>query len=433
MLQKDKPAKINDIPFADVLALSAFRSLWFGQICSQLAGNTLLFVLGLRVYQTTGSNTAVSGLFLVYGLAAFFFGMAGGTIVDKFDKRLILMFCDLLRAIGVFGFLLFPGQIIATYFLMFIHATVTQLYVPAEAPTIPRLVPPQYLMAANSLFSFTYFSSLALGSILAGPLLRLFGPTGIFFFLAFLFIIAAINVGKIPKEESLATVFIRLRGMKVDYIVKRVFTNAKAGIEYVLKSKTLCEALMLLAGTQVVLAILGTLGPGFADKMLEIDIRDASLIITGPAVLGILFGALWVGSVGSRINPEDLIKNGILWSGIILLIISFLVRLKFFPIVANLFHEGFLLPIILVLFFLLGVANSFLDVPANSILQKTAVGEMRGRVYGMLTAAVGGIGIFPVVLGGIMADAMGAGSVIFFLGLLIIGLAWYRLRYNKQT
>jgi hypothetical protein len=77
------------------------------------------------------------------------------------------------------------------------------------------------------------------------------------------------------------------------------------------------------------------------------------------------------------------------------------------------------------------VANSLLDVPANSILQEEAQGDMRGRVYGMLTALVGGVGILPVVIGGILADTLGVGKVIFALGCVVLSYGVYRMKYNK--
>jgi len=83
------------------------------------------------------------------------------------------------------------------------------------------------------------------------------------------------------------------------------------------------------------------------------------------------------------------------------------------------------------LFFFLGVANSMLDVPANSALQKEASGAMRGRVYGLLTAAVGGVGMLPIVLTGVLADVIGPGKVIFALGGLITLYGLWRMRYNR--
>ena len=57
---------------------------------------------------------------------------------------------------------------------------------------------------------------------------------------------------------------------------------------------------------------------------------------------------------------------------------------------------------------------------------------MRGRVYGILTAAVGGVGMVPVIIGGVLADVVGVGRVILLLGLLILAYGIYRMKYNKE-
>ncbi len=418
--------------FSEVIAIQGFRSLWVGQIFSQLAINSLLFVLALRIYQITGSNAAVSGLFLVYGIPAVLFGMAAGTIVDKLDKRLILFTCDIVRSMLIASFILFSKNIYAIYMLTLLNAIITQFYVPAEAPSIPRMVSSTQLVTANSLFSFTYFSSLAVGSIFAGPFLRVFGPNGVFAFISVLFLFAAWNVWYVPSQIEKNLSVTRVSSMSLLYILRRIWANIAEGISYIRESRVLTESLLLLAGTQVIIALLGTLGPGFADRVLQIDIRDASLIITGPVVLGIILGALWVGFEGNKLSSNSLIHQGIIGAGSILMLISLVAPLKSMGLFTGFLQNEILLPIILVLFFSLGVANSFLDVPANSILQRESQGKMRGRVYGLLTAAVGGVGILPVVLGGVLADVVGSGKVLFLLGVCIAGYGVYRIRYNKN-
>ena len=157
-----KPANdgVNHASYLEVLGIPGFRFLWFGQIFSQLAVNTLLFVLALRLYQTTGTNTAVTGLFLAYGIPAVLFGMIAGTAVDHLDKRRVLMYCDILRAVLVFCLFFISGNIFLVYLVTLVNAVITQFYVPAEAPIIPHLVTGDRLVPANSLFSFTYYLSL---------------------------------------------------------------------------------------------------------------------------------------------------------------------------------------------------------------------------------------------------------------------------------
>jgi MFS family permease len=428
-MKNPMPAVRSAVPA--VLAIPAFRALWFGQVASQLAMNMLLFLLGLLLYERTGSNAAVSGLFLAYGVPAVFFGMLAGVVVDRLDRRAVLMLCDITRALLMIPLYFTFQNVGLVYVFVFVNAIINQFYVPAEAPTIPQLVPPELLVTANSLFSFTYYTSMALGFVLAGPLLRIFGETGGFALIAVLFVLAAASVSRIPRLGAGLRSFARIGGYSVSYIFMRIKGDLTAGISYVSSVPALKDALLLLTATQIILAMLGTLGPGFADRIIGIDITHASTLIIGPVVLGIVAGALWVGSRGFRIAPGKLIRVGILSAGILLMALSVGARIaRTQGLSAH--PTAFGLAVFGVLFFLLGVANSFLDVPANSVLQKESQGSMRGRVYGVLAAAVGGVGMLPVVAGGFLADAIGVGKVILLLGAVVFGYGILRMRYNRS-
>lgn len=412
-----------------VLKVGQFRSLWIGQIFSQIATSSLIFVLGILVFKNTGSNTAVSLLFLVYGVPAVLFGMVAGTIVDKLEKRSVLLTCDLLRAVLVLAFAIFSRNMAVIYFFTFVNAILTQFYIPSAAPTIPYLVGKGAIVSANSLFSLTYFSSLAIGSVFAGPMLKAFGPFWVFLILSVFFLTASFFESRIPRilGKGLARPF---SFSDAGYYVDRVGVNLKEGLVYLKRSPVISDALLLLLGTQVMLAVLGTLAPGFAVRVLEIPVNDASLYIMGPAVLGIMLGALWIGNVGYKIAIWTLIRTGLIAAGIILIIVSVTVRLSRLPGIELFFTRSLVLPVEFLLFFLLGVANSLLDVPANSMLQEHSEGEMRGRIYGLLTSAVGGVGILPVVIGGVLADTIGVGKVIFFLGVVVLGYGILRMKYS---
>lgn len=423
----------SDGSIREVLKVSSFRHLWLGQMFSQLAVNMMLFVMALRVYQATSSNTAVSILYLCFGLPAVVFAMVAGVVVDHLDKRVVLIVCNIIRAILIGGLLIFPDRLFIMYVLAFFNAVVTQFYVPAEAPMIPRLVPQKLLVSANSLFTFTYYTSMASGFILAGPLLRHAGPFIAFIIICGLFTVAAYNVTQVRLNDGVKFNFKRLTTYNIFYLVSRIMQDLAEALRAVSKSGSLMDALLLLSGTQVVLAILGILGPGFADRVLEIEVTDVSIIILGPAVAGIVFGALWVGTYGVRYKSKVLVNAGILSAGFMLFLVALLVRLERATAMSWLFNQSFVIPLALLLFFLLGIANSLVDVPANSTLQKEADGDMRGRVYGILTAAVGGIGVLPVVAGGILADAVGVGRVILILSIAIVAYGIWRVRYNKNV
>lgn len=429
---REKIANNPKNAFLRVMSLAGFRHLWIGQVASQLAFSSMMFVLSLRVYQLTGSNTAVSLLFLTFGIPALFLAVPAGAIDDYLDNRSVLFACDLFRAIVVIGFIFFPGNLPFIYGLAFLLAVVNQFYIPAEVPTIPLVAPHDLLLTANSLFAFTFYSSLAVGSMVAGPILRWFGPYGVFIAISVLFGIAAASVSRVPKEKSQKSLFDRSIGKEIPHMLRDGIRAVREGLAYVASSKAIRDALLLLAGTQVVIVLLGTLGPGFADRVLNIDVHDASLLIVGPVVAGIIMGALWVGTKGYRFPAETLIRTGIAAAGILLMFIALTVRLERVPGLEWFFQNRVIIPIEFFLFFLLGVASSMLDAPANSVLQRESTDVMRSRVYGILTAAVGGVGILPVVVSGVLADVIGGGKVIFLLGVVILLYGLWRVRYNTS-
>ncbi len=75
----------------EVLKVKAFRYLWLAQVISQITVNMLVFVLGVLIYAQTNSNTAVSILYLTVGVPAALFGIFSGALVDRFNKKTLLI------------------------------------------------------------------------------------------------------------------------------------------------------------------------------------------------------------------------------------------------------------------------------------------------------------------------------------------------------
>jgi hypothetical protein len=217
--------------------------------------------------------------------------------------------------------------------------------------------------------------------------MRWFGPDGVFIFISLLFLISSFFSSRIPSQSK-GTIGIRyIVTLKFSHVVRRIWQDLTEGIVYIRSTPILFDSILLLTGTQIIFALLGALGPGFADRLLTIDVRDASLLIVGPTVLGILCGVLWVGSKGYRYKPENLITWGIFGAGTSLVVIAVIAHFMHVPQFYWLswYNIGFIIEVLL--FFALGISNSLLDVPANANMQSFAIGTMRGRIR-MLTTFV---------------------------------------------
>ena len=139
-------------------ALEVFRNrpfllLWLSQAATQIGGNMVLYGLTVIILEATQANTAVSVLILTFLVPAVLFSAVAGVYVDRFDKRLVLVATNLLRA-GLFVLLWFSGDNLALLLLLnVLISTVTVFFAPAEASMIPQLVPRAQLVSANGVFT----------------------------------------------------------------------------------------------------------------------------------------------------------------------------------------------------------------------------------------------------------------------------------------
>lgn len=417
--------------FISIIKNKHFRILWLAQITSQIALNMLSFVLAIRVYQETQSNTAVSIMLLSFGIPAILFGVVAGGIVDYFDKRKILLFCNGVRVFLFILFFIFSKHLFALYALSVVISLVTQLFIPAEAPSIPQLVPSEKLLAANSLFTISFYLSTVLGFILAGPAIRIFGFQNIYLAMGLLMTIATLLVFRLPGLSP------RGNG-KFSFRFSFLADTISGGLRFIKSSPRITQSLILMTFSQALIATLAVLAPGFADRVLTIDLTDASYLIMGPAALGLMFGAFGVGIAGGKLLKGTVILIGIIATGLVLLFLSLITRADSPGISFSFPHIQFTISnLLLAVFFLflLGMFNSFISVPANTILQQETKSNMRGRVYGVLTSLTGGVSFLPVVFSGILADVIGVGRTLSIISMIILTAAGYHYlqRRNYHT
>jgi MFS family permease len=413
-----------DSSLLSVIRTTHFRRLWLAQISSQIALNMLTFVLAIRVYEQTHSNAAVSLMLLTFGIPAIFFGIIAGGIVDHYDKRKILLFCNTSRVLLFLLYYIFSANLIVLFILTVLISIITQLFIPSEAPAIPAVVTPKQILAANSLFTISYYACTIGGFIAAGPAIRIFGARPVFLVMALLMTIASYYVYLLPPISAIK----RTKGAV--FSLRFIKKTLHEGISFISSNKRIKDSLILMTFSQALIATLSVLAPGFADKILGIDLTDASYMVMGPAALGLVLGAVLVGSIGMKFLKGKIILFGLFTTGLVLLGLSMITHgaLSFF---------GLTLPTntvlyAVVLLFLLGVCNTLISVPANTILQEDSTEEMRGRVYGVLTSLTGGISLLPVVFSGVLADIAGVGKSLFVLGCIISTIGAYQYIRNSR-
>jgi MFS family permease len=395
-----------------VLRNRRFLALWLAQLATQVGGNMVLFGLTVLVFTLTRQSTSVSLLILSFLVPAVLFGAIAGVYVDRLDRRLILVWTNVLRAFVFLGLLFASDNIVLIYLLTAALATLTTFFGPAEAAMIPVLVTRRQLLAANSLHIFTLQASFFLGFALLGPLfVILFGPVTMLWFIAALYFLAAGLCLLLPSDKPPPRAVhgaTRALGEASSAIVT-TFGQLRDGLRFIADHRTVFWPLTYLAITASLIGVLGVLGPGFATEVLGLSENDFVVVVL-PLGVGLILGIFVLNLYGRHFSRRRGIEAGLFTLGGALVALALAQPLTSS---ASLDLHVSLLTIVIVVAFIAGVAYAFVAVPAQTQLQEELPSDVRGRVFGVLNMLVSVASFLPIIIVGPIADVVGTSVVVF--------------------
>jgi MFS family permease len=158
-----------------------FRRVWISGLAS-MTGDWVTFTgLPLVVYDLTGSTLATGAMFLAGLVPRIAFGSLAGVLVDRWDRRRILIGANLAHALFLLPLLAVhsESQLWIVYVVAFVQATLGQLVDPAEGALLPRLVERDELVAANALNGLNNNLARLIGPMVGGVTVQAFGLQGI--------------------------------------------------------------------------------------------------------------------------------------------------------------------------------------------------------------------------------------------------------------
>lgn len=138
-----------------VLRNRNFSRLWVGSVTSA-AGTAIgsIIVIWL-VYSATKSAIAISILGIVQFLPTLVFGLLAGALIDRLDRRRLMITCDIGRALAFGGLALYVWFVgvntVTLIAVVFVVATFSTIFRPATNASIPRLLASEDLADGNGL------------------------------------------------------------------------------------------------------------------------------------------------------------------------------------------------------------------------------------------------------------------------------------------
>jgi len=183
-----------------------FVLLWVGQLLSQIGDQCLLIAAVTLITHLSASPLALLIPALSLALPQVLFGLVGGVIADRIDRRWVMIASDLLRALLVLAALLVrtTGDLWILYLAAAGLAMVGAFFYPARNASIPNIVPDHLLLAANGMIQGSYILALIVGPTLAGSIVELWGWSAAIIFdsATFVFSAATILVMRIPPLRN---------------------------------------------------------------------------------------------------------------------------------------------------------------------------------------------------------------------------------------
>src|SRR2546427_1910239 len=223
-----------------------FRLLYLGQAISQLGDWFNAVAVYALLLDLTGSATAVAWMMIVQFLPIALVGPLAGVVVDRVNRRRLMIAADLVRGCLILGLLLVKraDHIWIAYVVMALTVSASAFFEPARTATIPNITSAEELLPANALSSATWSAMLAIGASIGGLVTAALGRDMAFAINAASFFASALFIGRTRYDAAPVAGRPTLRGLAS----LTGFSDLVEGIRYVRQRSHVGALMFVKAG-----------------------------------------------------------------------------------------------------------------------------------------------------------------------------------------
>lgn len=384
--------------YSSIFRIGSFRSFWLGFTFSSIGDAMTSVALIWLVYTTTKSSEALGILLLCYTGPVIAGGLIAGSLLDRFDRRKVMIFDNIARGGAVasvsIAYSLNLLSVWQLYAVAIVYGFFFMITLAGSPSIVPDLVPKPLLPTANALETLAFTISGVAGPPIAGLIILRFGAPNVMLIDAvsygmFILALIGIDLSRAQQTKNIA------------------ITKARFGLKDAFR--LLVSNKILLSTTLMFMSF--NFGEGFLS--LWLPILSSQLLNGGPGLYGALLGALALGQVGgslvsgtsaiSRFSPGRLICIFQIASGLSLgiLVLSQTIVVAAASLV------------------LLGFFSAPLTVWAQTLRMHIIPPEMRGRTFALLRTMMQSTGPAGSLVAGFILPIIGLFACISGSSLLI--------------
>ena len=430
----------------------SFSLLWSSTLASQLGDHLNLMALTALIF--AASQGAIRGLefskvLLLASVPVVVFGPISGVFADRYSRKKLMVFSDLIRAGLVALIPLVAQSMLTVYSIVFLIFTINRFYLSAKSAAIPQIVSGDRLLEANSLLNVAMMATIMLGPWGGGLLVERFGYTAGFLADAGTYVISAVLAafivfrsisdveaarrrelaehGKVIRDTAkralrahtpaeLAEDAARI-GHEIAAPIEeeveiigsayhRLVRDLKDGIAtmrgrgLVVYSTVSFSAVMFVAGFVLIVC------PVFVRNEFGLGTAELGMLFSAGGV-GMLVGSLVVGRFFRNAPRRTIIATSFLLSGVIIAILAFAGSIA--AMGAWIFVLGFF------------IAPTM--VTCDTILQEEMPVEAVGKAFGLRDMLSRGAFGLAGILSGVLVDFVGPRHILIVMAVACAGYA----------
>ncbi len=362
--------------FGAVFANANLRRLQLAGIGSTLG--TWAYGVGLAVFAYhAGGARAVGVLYAVRWGAAAVAAPWLAAFADSGSRRRVLVAADLSRCaiLAAIATLAFTHSGWLPVFVLAVSSTVvSSVFQPAQSAFLPQLVTsPEELTAANAVMNSVASVGMFAGPAVGGLLLALSGPGAVFVLTSATFLWSALCLLRIPRDEP---------PVREEHDEP---ARLLAGFSAIRSSRPLQLVVGLTTAQTFVAGALEVLLVVLALRLLHSGNAGVGWLNAGMGV-GCLLGVLAVAALAGRKRLAADLGLGVLLWGVPVAVAALWSNLAF----------------AVVLFAVIGIGNTLVDVAGMTLMQRSADEDVLGRVFGVLESLI----LTSLALGALVAPAL---------------------------
>ncbi|MBT2678549.1 MFS transporter [Bacillus sp. ISL-35] len=396
-----------------LLKNKGFITLMLAQLISSigdwLSVVAIITMVGLK---WEASPMEVSFIILCLAVPMALLGPFTGTIADRFNRKSLMIFSDLIRA-GLILALAYAESLWTVYICLFIVGMLSAIFVPAKNGKLKELVHQESMKSAMSITSMIDSGTKVLGPLLSGLLVSAFGTQLVFFIDSGTFIISALLLFALPKAiaKPIESETKEASSFKKDFM---------EGIRFIKGSRYLIVGMIVLGVSLLILQL--------SDSQIIVLLRELSN--ASPDLFGYIVTASGVGMFLTGL----LLAKKTDYNALILLFIGVCGIGVSFSMMAVLTRLDLALPALWgpALGMLAGFSAGFVFIPFQAAVQTETPVHMTGRVFGVLNSVTTTATIIGPLAGGLLATVLGVIPTFVITGFLLIAVSIIGLIFKSS-